>query len=140
MSDILFTSSATAKNGRSGHVKSSDGIIDLQLVDPNGKDDSPGSNPEQLFAAGYAACFDGALNLMASKQDKKIDSTTTAEVSLMKDKSDGGVKIQVALNVEISGVSPEEADELVQAAHDFCPYSKATRGNIDVKLTPQAIE
>lgn len=140
MSDILFTSSATAKNGREGHVKSSDGILDLELVDPNGNSDEKGSNPEQLFAAGYAACFDGALNLMAKKRDKQIDSTTTAEVSLMKDKADGGVKIQVALNVEISGVSPEDADELVQAAHEFCPYSKATRGNIDVKLTPQAVE
>lgn len=140
MSDILFTSSATAKNGREGHVKSSDGILDLELVDPNGNSDEKGSNPEQLFAAGYAACFDGALNLMAKNKDKKIDSTTTAEVSLMKDKADGGVKIQVALNVEIRGVSPEDADELVQAAHKFCPYSKATRGNIDVTLTPQAVE
>lgn len=140
MSDVIFTSSATAKNGRDGHVKSSDGLIDLDLVNPAGDKEGKGSNPEQLFAAGYAACFDGALNLVASKQKKKIDSTTTAEVSFMKDHEDDGFKIGVTLNVEIQGVSPEDADELVEAAHQFCPYSKATRGNIDVKLVPQAVE
>ena len=140
MSDVIFTSSATAKNGRNGHVKSSDGLIDLQLVNPAENKDEKGSNPEQLFAAGYAACFDGALNLVASKQKKKIDSTTKAEVSFMKDKEDGGFKIGVTLNVEVQGVSPEEADELVHDAHEACPYSKATRGNIDVKLNPLAIE
>lgn len=140
MSEALFTSSATAKNGREGHVKSSDGILDLELVNPLKDKNAKGSNPEQLFAAGYAACFDGALNLVASKQDKQIDSTTTAEVSFLKDESDGGFKIGVTLEVEINGVSPEEADELVQAAHQACPYSKATRGNIDVKLIPQAVE
>ena len=140
MSNVIFTSRATAKNGRDGHVKQSDGIIDLQLVNPAENKDEKGSNPEQLFAAGYAACFDGALNLVASKQKKKIDSTTKAEVSFMKDKEDGGFKIGVILNVEIQGVSPEEADELAHEAHKVCPYSKATRGNIEVKLNPQAIE
>ncbi|MEI3597060.1 MULTISPECIES: organic hydroperoxide resistance protein [unclassified Oceanobacillus] len=140
MSDVLFTSSATAKNGREGHVKSSDGILDLELVNPLQDKNGKGSNPEQLFAAGYSACFDGALNLIASKKDKRIDSETTAEVSFMKDESDGGNKIGVTLKVKISGVSPEDAEELVQAAHQACPYSKATRGNVDVKLVPQAVE
>lgn len=140
MSDVLFTSSATAKNGRDGHVKSSDGIINLELVNPAENKEDKGSNPEQLFAAGYAACFDGALNLVASKKNKQIDSTTTAEVSFMKDKEDGGFKIGVTMNVEIQGVNPEDAQELVEAAHQFCPYSKATRGNIDVKLVSQAVE
>ncbi|MGJ9458799.1 organic hydroperoxide resistance protein [Oceanobacillus sp. CF4.6] len=140
MSDIIFTSSATAKNGRDGHVKSNDGLIDLDLVNPaKGNSDKKGSNPEQLFAAGYAACYDGALNSVASMQKKKIDSETTADVSFMKDAENGGYKIGVTLNIKIEGVNPEEAKELADAAHQACPYSKATRGNIDVKLNPQAV-
>lgn len=140
MSNVIFTSSATAKNGRDGHVKSPDGMIDLELVNPAENKEEVGSNPEQLFAAGYAACFDGALNLVASKQDKSIESTTEAEVSFMKDPEDGGFKIGVTLNVEVKGVSPEAAEDLVEAAHQACPYSKATRGNIEVKLNPRAVE
>lgn len=139
MSNILFTSSATAKNGRDGHVKSADGLIDLNLVNPANDKKSKGSNPEQLFAAAYSACYDGALNLVASKQKKKIDSETTAEVSFLKDPADDGFKIGVTLNIKIKGVSPEEAEELADAAHEVCPYSKATRGNIEVKLNPQAV-
>lgn len=134
MSDVLFTSHATAKGGRAGQVKSDDGVIDLNLVDPAGGSDEKGSNPEQLFAAGYAACFDGALNLMAERQKKSIDSTLTADVSLLKDEADKGFKVGVVLNVEIEGVSKEDAEHLVELAHAFCPYSKATRGNIDVEL------
>jgi len=140
MSKALFTSSATAKNGRDGHVKSDDGLIDLNLVNPStNKSGETGSNPEQLFAAGYAACYDGALNLVASKQKKKIDSETTAEVSFLKDEEDGGFKIGVTLNIKMKGINPEEAEELAEAAHQACPYSKATRGNIEVKLNPQAV-
>ncbi|MDC3417095.1 organic hydroperoxide resistance protein [Aquibacillus salsiterrae] len=139
MSDVLFTSHATAKGGRDGHVKSDDGIIDLNLVNPAGGSSEKGSNPEQLFAAGYSACYDGALNLMASQQKKEIDSTITADVSLLKDNEDNGFKIGVVLNVEIKGVSQEEAEQLAKAAHDFCPYSKATRGNIDVELNVTAV-
>ena len=139
VSNKLFTSKATAQGGRDGHVKSDDGLIDLNLVNPAGDGDGTGSNPEQLFAAGYAACYDGALNLMASKQKKDIDSAITAEVSLIKDEADGGFKIGVVLNVEIKGVSQEEAEELAKQAHDFCPYSKATRGNIDVELNTTAV-
>lgn len=136
MSDIIFTSSATAKNGRDGHVKSADGLIDFKLVNPANNKDDKGSNPEQLFAAAYAACYDGALNLVASNQDQKINSETTAEVSFCKDSSDNGFKIAVTLNINIEGVSPEVAEELTEDAHQACPYSKATRGNIAVKLNP----
>lgn len=139
MSKVMFTSTATAKGGREGHVKSDDGIIDLKLVDPATGGDEKGSNPEQLFAAGYAACYDGALNLMASKQRKEIDSEITAEVSLMEDSEDKGVKIGVVLNVNIKGVSQEEAEKLANLAHDFCPYSKATRDNINVNLKVKAV-
>lgn len=139
MSKVMFTSTATAKGGREGHVKSDDGIIDLKLVDPAADGNETGSNPEQLFAAGYAACYDGALNLMASKQRKEIDSEITAEVSLMEDSEDKGVKIGVVLNVNIKGVSQEEAEKLANLAHDFCPYSKATRDNINVNLKVKAV-
>nr|WP_256558150.1 organic hydroperoxide resistance protein [Halobacillus sp. A1] len=134
----MFTSHATAKGGREGHVKSDDGIIDVNLVQP-GSGNQEGSNPEQLFAAGYSACFDGALNLIASKQSKDIESETTADVSLIKDESDDGFKIGVILNVSVKGVSQDEAEKLVKDAHDFCPYSKATRGNIDVELKATAV-
>lgn len=140
MRDVIFTSKATAKNGRDGHVKSEDGLIDLKLVNPANNKEDKGSNPEQLFAAAYSACFDGALNLVASKQNKKIDSETTAEVSFLQDPEDDGFKISVILNIEIAGVNPEEAEELAQDAHQACPYSKATRGNIDVTLNPKAVE
>lgn len=139
MSKVMFTSTATAKGGREGRVKSDDGIIDLKLVDPAADGNEKGSNPEQLFAAGYAACYDGALNLMASKQRKEIDSEITAEVSLMEDSEDKGVKIGVVLNVNIKGVSQEDAEKLANLAHDFCPYSKATRDNINVNLKVKAV-
>ncbi|WP_066187642.1 MULTISPECIES: organic hydroperoxide resistance protein [Gracilibacillus] len=135
MSKVFFTSKATAKGGRDGFAKSDDGIIDVNLVNPaGGESKEKGSNPEQLFAAGYSACYDGALNLMASNAKKDIDSTTSAEVSLMQDEADDGFKIGVVLNVEIKGVSQAEAEDLANQAHEFCPYSKATRGNIDVEL------
>ncbi|HET7579120.1 MAG TPA: organic hydroperoxide resistance protein [Bacillales bacterium] len=139
MSKVLFTSHATAKGGRDGHVKSDDGLIDLDLVMPVGNSDKKGSNPEQLFAATYSACYDGALNLVASNQNKDIDSTTTADVSFLKDPEDGGFKIAATLNIEIKGVSQEEAEALAEEAHQVCPYSKATRSNIDVELKPKAV-
>ncbi len=135
----MFTAQAKAKNGRNGHVKSDNGVIDLKLVMPSdGKVGTEGTNPEQLFGAGYAACFDGALNLLAKNEKKEIDSEIESEVSLIKDPSDGGFKIGVTLNVHIKGVSQAIAEELTHKAHEFCPYSKATRGNIDVKLNVKA--
>lgn len=139
MSDVLFSSHATAEGGREGHVKSNDGVIDLDLVNPAKNQEGTGTNPEQLFAAGYSACFDGALNHVASQEKKEIESSITADVDFMKDSEDGGFKIGVTLNAEIKGVSQEEADDLIQKAHDFCPYSKATKGNIDVKLNAKAV-
>ncbi|MCA1012373.1 organic hydroperoxide resistance protein [Halobacillus halophilus] len=138
MSNVMFTAHATAQGGRNGHVKSDDGLIDQNLVMP-GESDEKGSNPEQLFAATYSACYDGALNLVASKKKKDIDSEVTADVSLLKDEADNGFKIGVVLNVQVKGVSQEEAEELTQEAHKVCPYSKATRGNIDVEINTKAV-
>lgn len=140
MNKVIFTSSATAKNGRDGHVKSSDGLIDLDLGNPAEDKNTEGSNPEQLFAAAYSACFDASLNLVASQQDKNVESETTAEVSFCKDPEDDGFKIAVVMNVKVKGVNPEDARELVEDAHQACPYSKATRGNIEVNLNPEAVD
>lgn len=133
--NVLFTSKAIATGGRDGHVESDNGVIDVDLKNPSGDEVLPyHSNPEQLFAAGYAACFDGALSFMASKSREKIESKIEAAVSLLKDSSDNGFKLGVLLEVEIKGADQSTAEELVEKAHEFCPYSKATRGNVDVSL------
>ena len=139
MSNVMFTSQATAEGGRNGKVKSSDGLIDLNLVMPTENSGDTGSNPEQLFAAAYSACYDGALNLVASKKKMDIDSKITADVSLLKDEADNGFKIGATLTVEIKGVSQEDAEMLAKEAHKVCPYSKATRGNIDVEINAKAV-
>ncbi|QQK77075.1 organic hydroperoxide resistance protein [Salicibibacter cibarius] len=139
MADKVFTTKATASGGRDGHVKSDNGVIDVDLKNPSGDEIlSEVSNPEQLFASGYAACFDGALNLMASKNKEEIESETEAAVSLLKDPNDNGFQLGVQLNVSVKGVDQAKAEELVEKAHGFCPYSKATRGNIDVTLNVTA--
>jgi len=131
---VLFTSKATTTGGREGHVKSDDGLIDLQLTMPSALNKKTGSNPEQLFAAGYSACFDGALNFIAKKNKHQIESSITAEVSLLKDETESPFSLAVTLNAHIKGVPEEVAVELVKEAHGFCPYSKALRNNVDVKL------
>jgi lipoyl-dependent peroxiredoxin len=128
----MYTSTASAKGGRTGHVTSADGVIDLDLGKP-GSTANPKANPETLFAAGYAACFQGALANRAATQDiDTSDSTVTAAVSLGRDEE--GVALSVELRVEIPGVDRAKAEELVELAHQFCPYSRATRGNIVVTL------
>lgn len=139
MSKVFFTSAATAEGGRNGRVRSSDGLIDMNLVMPTENSDETGTNPEQLFAATYSACYDGALNLVASNMKKEIESTTTAEVSFLKDEADNGFKIGVVLNVEVKGVSQEDAEMLTKEAHKVCPYSKATRGNVNVEINANAV-
>jgi osmotically inducible protein OsmC len=134
LTEVIYTSEASAKGGRAGHVHSTDGVIDLDLGKP-GSESNPKANPETLFAAGYAACFQGALANRAQTQGiDTSDSTVTADVSLGKT-ADGGVGLAVELKVEIPGVEAAKARKLVELAHQFCPYSKATRGNINVTLT-----
>ncbi|GAA3443019.1 organic hydroperoxide resistance protein [Planomonospora venezuelensis] len=131
----LYTAIATAA-GRDGRAVTSDGRLDVKLAPPKelgGNGD--GTNPEQLFAAGYAACFASALRLVAGK--KKIDASeasVTAEVGLGANGS-GGFQLDVTLRVELpDGLSPEAGRELVEATHQVCPYSNATRGNVPVNL------
>ncbi|MBA9076459.1 MULTISPECIES: organic hydroperoxide resistance protein [Rufibacter] len=132
----LYTAEVTATGGRNGQVKSSDGIIDMPVRLPEGLGGKGGAtNPEQLFAAGYAACFQSALMLIAGQQKIRLDenSTVTAHVSL--DQMDnGGFGLAVQLDVKIDGVEKAKAQELVEQAHQVCPYSVGTRGNIDVQL------
>ncbi|MYL20781.1 Ohr family peroxiredoxin [Halobacillus litoralis] len=139
MEKALYTAAATAQGGRQGTVTSSDGTLNLDLSMPKelgGSGKEGATNPEQLFAAGYSACFDSALQLVASQAKKKITSAITANVSIGKEGEGFGLAVELA--VEVEGVSKEEAEELVEKAHQVCPYSRATRNNIEVKLTTTA--
>ena len=131
---VAYTTAATAHGGRAGHVRSADGLVDFDLAQP-GTTPEPAVNPETLFAAGYAACFQGALaNRAKAVHDiDTSDSTVTATVSFG-GTDDGGVGLAVELQVQIPGVDSETAQKLVELAHKFCPYSKATRDNIEVTL------
>lgn len=136
----LYTASSKASGGRQGQVQSSDGTLDLNLSIPKGlggKEVEGTTNPEQLFSAGYAACFDSALQLVARKAKKKTTSSVTAHVSI--EKKMKGFGLSVELEVEIEGVSQEEAEELVAQAHEVCPYSRAIEGNVKVKKTVKAL-
>lgn len=137
MSNTIFTTSVKAVGGREGRVESSEGNINLQLAmpgTPRKKELPEATNPEQLFAAGYSACFDGALQLIAKKAKVNFESEVTANVSLLKDEEDQGYKLAVKLQVKGTGIDRSTLEDLVHKAHDFCPYSKATRGNIEVEL------
>jgi lipoyl-dependent peroxiredoxin len=133
--ETLYTASVIATGGRNGHVKSSDGVIDFEVRTPKamGGSEDGFTNPEQLFAAGYSACFDSAVNSIIRTEKLKTGITSVrAEVSFLKDNN--AFMLGVELHVNIPGVTQQQADELVHKAHMLCPYSNATRGNIDVKL------
>jgi Ohr subfamily peroxiredoxin len=128
---MAYTASATATAGRNGHVESSDGTLKLDTSMPGSG--RPGTNPEQLFAAGYSACFGSAIQAVAGANKLKPEAVhVTAEVTLVINGHD--YSIAVKLKAKIDGVSHEEAEKLVQEAHQVCPYSKATRNNIPVEL------
>lgn len=132
----LYTASATATGGRNGHVKSSDGVLDLDTRIPKEMGGPGGAytNPEQLFAAGYSACFDSALQFVArAKKVNLTSSTVTTEVSISA-RPEGGFMLSVAMKVQIVGPERAVAEELLQEAHQVCPYSNATRNNVRVEL------
>ena len=134
--NVRYTASARSTGeGRSGHVRSSDGLLDLDLAPPKEMGGSGGAtNPEQLFAAGYAACFHSALRGTARREKVTVaDSSVTADVGIGP-RDEGGFGLTVALHVEIAGLDQAAADKLVAEAHQVCPYSNATRNNVDVKL------
>ncbi|KQB42498.1 organic hydroperoxide resistance protein [Flavobacterium aquidurense] len=133
----LYTTSVIAKGGRNGQVKSENGILNLEVRMPKalGGANDDFTNPEMLFAAGYAACFDSALNLIISKSKIQTGETSVAAKVSIGQNQDGGFGLAAELDVNIPGVSIEEAQELTEKAHQICPYSNATRSNIEVKLS-----
>jgi len=133
----LYTASAVATgDGRNGHVESTDGILTADVRAPKELGGAGGAtNPEQLFAAGYAACFHSALRTVAKRSGADVtDSEVVADVSIGENGT-GGFGLAVALEVTLPNVSREEAEKLVEQAHQVCPYSNATRGNIEVDLS-----
>lgn len=133
----LYTAEALSTGeGRNGHTATSDGTISLDLAIPKAMGgDGNGANPEQLFAAGYAACFHSALQAVAKSQKVQLsDSSVGARVSIGSN-GEGGYALAVELEVIIPNLPHDEAQELADAAHQVCPYSNATRGNIDVAVT-----
>ncbi|WP_454690974.1 organic hydroperoxide resistance protein [Achromobacter aloeverae] len=134
---VLYRAQATATGGRDGRAVSSDNALDVKLTTPRelGGAGGSGTNPEQLFAAGYSACFIGALKFVASQEKFPLpaDASITGEVGI--GQIPGGFGIEVELKISLPGVDPAKARELVEKAHTVCPYSNATRGNIDVTLT-----
>lgn len=130
----LYTAHVTARGGRNGEIKSHDGVLNLETRTPKEMGGSGGffTNPEQLFAAGYSSCFDGALNLVAKQSDIELKgSSITAHVNFNYSKEQG-FSLDVKLDVEIPGVDEKTARELIEKAHHTCPYSKAIEGNVPV--------
>ncbi|GAA1434701.1 organic hydroperoxide resistance protein [Streptomyces thermospinosisporus] len=133
-SDVLYTAVATAHGGRDGRVATDDGRLDVIVSPPKEMGGSgTGTNPEQLFAAGYSACFQGALGVVARQEGADVSgSTVTARVGI--GKNDEGFGIIVEIEADIPNMDAAEARALIEKAHQVCPYSKATRGNINVTL------
>jgi len=129
---VLYTGRTHTVGGREGHARSDEGQLDVALSTPGSN--RPGTNPEQLFAAGWSACFEGAMKIAARTLQIAMpaDAAIDAEVDL--GKVGDGFQLQARLNVSLPGLAPEQAQALVDAAHRTCPYSKATRGNIDVQI------
>ena len=136
--NVLYRTTATATGGRDGHAATEDGSLDVTLSTPKelGGAGGPGNNPEQLFAAGYSACFLGAMKFVASQGGPKVpdDTRVTATVGIGP-RSEGGFGIDVALKIALPGIEHKAAEELVEKAHQVCPYSNATRNNVAVSLT-----
>jgi Ohr subfamily peroxiredoxin len=132
----LYTAEGTATGGRDGQATSSDGVLDLALrppVEMGGP--GGGTNPEQLFAIGYAACFQSALGVVARRAKVEVEGSTVTGKVTIGTIGGGGFGLAVELEVHLPGVDAETARSLVEAAHEVCPYSNATRGNIEVTLS-----
>lgn len=137
LQNVAYTAKATATGGREGVAKSNDGRLDVTLSTPKGLggDDGQGTNPEQLFAAGYAACFIGALKFIADSEKIALSSDTYINSQVSIGAIEGGFGIAVELAVSLGDMDKTAAKELIDKAHQVCPYSNATRGNVDVKLS-----
>lgn len=133
---VLYTATATSTGGREGSTKSSDGVLDVKLTTPKelGGNGAVGTNPEQLFAAGYSACFIGAMKVAAGKLKVSLPAETSITAQVGIGPVPQGFSIEVTLSIKVPGVDRETAQQVVDEAHKICPYSNATRGNIDVNL------
>ncbi len=132
---ILYTAKVRAEGGRAGSVTSSDGLLNLRLAMPKGlggREDA--TNPEQLFAAGYAACFENAMLYIARQEGLQLQGTAVDATVSLRSTEAGPFLLEVALLVEVGGLSQADAEKLTAEAHRVCPYSNAIRGNIDVQL------
>ncbi|MFT6086735.1 MAG: osmotically inducible protein OsmC [Glaciecola sp.] len=137
LQNVAYTAKATATGGREGSAKSDDGRLDVKLSTPKGLggDDGEGTNPEQLFAAGYAACFIGALKFVAGQDKVSLPSDTHINSEVSIGPIEGGFAISVKLAVSLGNMDKAQAQVMVDKAHQVCPYSNATRGNIEVVLS-----
>lgn len=137
LQNVAYTAKATATGGREGIAKTDDGRLDVTLSTPKGLggDDGQGTNPEQLFAAGYAACFIGALKFVAGAEKRSLPADTHINSEVSIGAIDGGFGIAVKLAVSLGDMDKTEAQIMVDKAHKVCPYSNATRGNIEVTLS-----
>lgn len=139
--NVLYTATARAEGGRNGTTLSGDGLIDVNLSVPKamGGPGKPGATtPEDLFAAGYAACFGGAVDFMATKNSLK-PSSLVIESAVSIGTTETGVGLQVALTALVGGLSQADAEKIVALGHQFCPYSKAIQGNVEVSLTVKLV-
>jgi Ohr subfamily peroxiredoxin len=134
---VLYRANAKATGGREGRAVSSDGVLDVKLTTPKelGGNGAFGTNPEQLFAAGYSACFIGALKFVGGRDKIAVPADTSINATVGIGQIEGGFGIEVELKISLPGLDRATAEKLVNAAHLVCPYSNATRGNIDVTLT-----
>jgi Ohr subfamily peroxiredoxin len=135
--NVLYQTAARATGGRDGRSATLDGTFEVILTKPKelGGPGGNGANPEKLFAAGYAACFLGAMKFVASQGGPKVPNDATVTVTVgIGPRQEGGFGLAIALSIALPGVQRDEADTLVAKAHQVCPYSNATRNNIDVKL------
>lgn len=135
--NVVYRASAEATGGRDGRVISSDGILDVELTTPKelGGAGNRGTNPEQLFAAGYSACFIGAMKLVAGRDKISMPNDASIEGEVGIGQIPAGFGIEVELKISLPGMDDAQAEKLISEAHKVCPYSNATRGNIDVTLT-----
>ncbi|MCK6441284.1 MAG: organic hydroperoxide resistance protein [Elstera cyanobacteriorum] len=136
--NVLYKTSARATGGRDGHAATLDGSLDVKLATPKelGGAGGPGNNPEQLFAAGYAACFIGAMKFVGSQTGIKVPAEVSVTSTVgIGPRAAGGFGLTVDLAISLPGLDRATAETLVEKAHQVCPYSNATRGNIDVKST-----
>src|SRR6187401_866170 len=130
---VLYTGKTHTTGGRDGSSRSSDDRLDIKLSSPGGN--GSGTNPEQLFAAGWSACFIGAMGIAAASHKVKLPAETAVDAQVDLLNNDGAFGLAARLNVSVPGVERDVAQAIVDAAHQTCPYSKATRGNIDVTVT-----